>query len=104
MTRIELVTHIAAPCDRCFDLARSVDLHMHSTSTTGERAVAGRTSGLLDLNDDVTWHARHLGFQQTLTSQITTFERPRHSFPRALMSLLLRDIYLDKAAGEEILR
>src|SRR5262249_35023673 len=78
MPRIELVTHIAAPSDRCFDLARSIELHIHSASSTGERAIAGRTSGLLDLGDQVTWQARHFGFQQTLTSRITSFDRPRH--------------------------
>jgi ligand-binding SRPBCC domain-containing protein len=78
MARIELVTHIAAPCDRCFDLARSVEVHVHSTSTTGERAVGGRTSGLLDIHEEVTWRARHFGVWQTLTSRITAFDRPRH--------------------------
>ena len=31
MTRIVLLTSIAAPIERCFDLARSIDLHMAST-------------------------------------------------------------------------
>jgi len=78
MPRIELVTHIAAPCERCFDLARSVEVHIRSTASTGERAIAGRTSGLVELGDEVTWQARHFGFQQTLTSRITAFDRPRH--------------------------
>jgi ligand-binding SRPBCC domain-containing protein len=40
-------------------------------------AVAGVTSGLLGLGDQVTWRARHFGVWQTLTSQITAFDRPR---------------------------
>ncbi len=74
--RIELTIHIAAPRDWCFDLARSVELHTRSTASTGERAIAGRTSGLLALGDEVTWRARHFGVWQTLTSRITAYERP----------------------------
>ncbi len=78
MARITLTTHIAAPCERCFDLARSVDAHVRSTSATGERAVAGKTSGLLGPGDEVTWRARHFGVWQTLTSRVTVFDPPRH--------------------------
>jgi len=47
MTRIVLLTSIAAPIERCFDLARSIDLHMASTNWSGERAIAGVTSGFI---------------------------------------------------------
>jgi ligand-binding SRPBCC domain-containing protein len=78
MPVIELATLILAPAERVFDLARSVDLHLASTAGSGERAVAGVTSGLLGLGDEVTWIARHFGVRWRLTSQITAFERPRH--------------------------
>ena len=78
MARIEVVTTIAAPRDRCFDLARSVDLHTRSTAASGETAVAGRTRGLLELGEEVTWRARHFGVWQTLTSRITAYERPAY--------------------------
>jgi len=71
-----LETRIDAPIDRCFDLARSVDLHTHS-SHVPERAAAGKTSGLLDLGDEVTWEARHFWRQQRLTSRIDAMERPK---------------------------
>jgi hypothetical protein len=54
MPVIELATFIAAPVERVFDLARSIDLHAHSVSSTGERALAGVTSGLINLNEEVT--------------------------------------------------
>ena len=41
MIRIRLTTAITAPIARCFDVSRSVDLHMSSTNWTGERAIAG---------------------------------------------------------------
>lgn len=78
MGRIQLVTYVAAPIERCFDLARSIEAHVESAVGTGERAVAGVTSGLLGLGDEVTWRARHLGVWQTLTSRITAFEAPRY--------------------------
>jgi hypothetical protein len=49
MIRIQLTTAIAAPVKRCFDLARSIDLHMASTDWTGEHAIAGVTAGLIGL-------------------------------------------------------
>ena len=78
MTQIELATLINAPIERCFDLARSIDLHMESTKQTGEQAIAGRTSGLIELGETVTWRARHFGIWQTLTSKITEFDYPNH--------------------------
>lgn len=78
MQTIRLETNIHAPPGRCFDLARSVDLHVDSTPGTGERAVAGRTSGLIGEGEQVTWEARHLGVLQRLTSKITLFDPPGH--------------------------
>lgn len=74
--KIELSTHINAPIERCFDLARSIDLHMVSTKQTGEQAIAGRMTGLIELGETVTWRAKHLGVWQTLTSGVTQFACP----------------------------
>jgi ligand-binding SRPBCC domain-containing protein len=75
---IELTTEVHAPIARTFDLARSVELHTDSTAQTNERAVAGVTSGLMGLGDEVTWRARHFRIWQHLTSRITMFEQPFH--------------------------
>ena len=77
MAVIRLVTEIRAPIERCFDLSLSVDIHMASTAKTNERAIAGVTSGLMQLGDSVTWRAKHLGIVQDLTSTISYFDRPR---------------------------
>jgi ligand-binding SRPBCC domain-containing protein len=74
---IVLRTRVAAPPSRCFDLARDVDLHQRSTAASRERAVAGVTSGLLGLGEQVTWEATHFGVRQRLTSRITEFDPPR---------------------------
>lgn len=79
MAKIILRTEINAPAEHCFDLSRSIDLHQQTTARTRERAIAGRTSGLIELGETVTWRAKHFGVWQKLTSKITTFDYP-HSF------------------------
>lgn len=69
---------IDAPIERCFDAARDLDLHVNSMQHTNERAVAGRMSGLIELDEEVTWRGRHFGVTQHFTSRITAFDRPRH--------------------------
>jgi ligand-binding SRPBCC domain-containing protein len=74
--RISQVVH--APRELLFDLARSVDAHKASTTQTDEEAIAGKTEGLMELGDEVTWRARHFGVRQTLSSRITAFEAPEY--------------------------
>ena len=78
MATFRIVTVIAAPREVCFDLARDIDFHVRSLADTGERAVAGRTAGLIGLGESVTWEARHLGVRQRLTSEVTAFDRPAY--------------------------
>jgi ligand-binding SRPBCC domain-containing protein len=77
MGLIRIVTEIAAPIEQCFDLARDIDFHTRSFEATGERAVAGRSTGLIELGESVTWEARHLGIRQRFTAKVTMFDRPR---------------------------
>jgi len=60
MAKIHLTTFIAAPIERVFNLSRSINLHKISTSGTKEEAIAGVTTGLININETVTWRARHL--------------------------------------------
>jgi ligand-binding SRPBCC domain-containing protein len=78
MVEILLETRIHAPPERVFDLARSIDLHSRSLDWTQEVPVAGRMSGLIGLDETVTWRARHLGVRQHLTSRISAYDRPRY--------------------------
>jgi ligand-binding SRPBCC domain-containing protein len=96
MPIIRIDTDITAPPSRCFDLARSIDAHVASATGTGERAVAGKTSGLLGLDDEVTWQARHLGVTQKLSSRIAAFDRPNHFqdvLVRGAFARLIHDHY-----------
>ena len=90
MGKIVLETFIQAPSDRCFDLCRSVGLHTQSTVQTKEKAVKGKTSGLLGLNDVVTWEARHFGITQHLTVQITAYERPKYFRDSQILGIFKR--------------
>src|ERR1700742_2201981 len=78
MIRLEEATIIKAPIERCFDLSRSVEVHLLSNVHSGEQALAvgGVTSGLVGLSEEVTWRARHFGIWQNLTSRITAMESP----------------------------
>jgi len=80
MVRLEEVTVIRAPIERCFDLARSVEVHLKGNTHWGEEAVAldGVASGLIGCGERVTWRARHFGVRQRLTSEITAMDVPRY--------------------------
>ena len=79
MAVIKLCTFIDAPAERVFNLSRSIELHTISTAHTGETAVAGTTSGLINLGETVTWRAKHLGKWRTMTVKITAMV-PFHFF------------------------
>ena len=85
MPLIELETQIDAHIERVFDLARSIDAHMASTGGSNEKAVAGRTSGLIEDGETVTWEAKHFGIKQRLSVRVTSFDRP-HLFGDEMIS------------------
>src|ERR1700744_1637420 len=76
MPTIHLTTFVAAPAERVFDLARSIDLHRKSMAESAEEAIAGTTSGLIGLDETVTWKAKHLLKTRILKSRITAMNRP----------------------------
>jgi ligand-binding SRPBCC domain-containing protein len=110
MPIIHLTTIINAPIERCFDLARSIDLHQHTSKQTKEKAIAGVTKGLINKGETVTWKAKHFGIMQTLTSVITKMESPysfedcmvegafkkikhRHTFEKKGQQTIMKDIF-----------
>jgi ligand-binding SRPBCC domain-containing protein len=78
MVRVEEITRINAPVERCFDLARSIEVHVLGNVHFGENALAvgDVNSGLIDMGQTVVWRARHFWVWQTLTSRMTAFDRP----------------------------
>ena len=107
MPVITLETVIEAPRERVFDLSRSIDAHQDTTAATGEKAVAGVTSGLLGPDEEVTWQARHFGVVQRLRVKITYFDRPAH-FQDVMLQGAFRSMRRDgrssKPAGQTIMR
>ncbi len=78
MPLIQLKIYIKAPVETVFNLSRDIDVHTRSVSNSRERAVAGVTSGLIGLGEQVTWEAVHFGVKQHLTSKITEFDFPNY--------------------------
>ena len=104
---VEVVTEVRAPATRCFDLARDIDLHLESMRGTGERAVAGKTSGLIGPGEEVTWEAKHLGVRQRFTSRITGFSPPRHfrdEMVRGAFKSFVHDHYFEEHDGTTTVR
>ncbi len=87
MVKLETLTIVNAPIDRCFDLARSVEVHLAGNTHWGEQTVAaaGVTTGLIDLGQCVTWRAKHFAVWQRLTSEIVAMDRPAY-FQDAMIS------------------
>lgn len=79
MPTIHLTTYINGPAERVFDLSRSIHLHQRSMDRFKETAVAGTTTGLIRLNETVTWKARHLGKERMMRVKITQMD-PSRSF------------------------
>ncbi|MDW8849374.1 SRPBCC family protein [Flavobacterium sp. MMLR14_040] len=74
MTTINLTTKIKASKQTVFDASRNIDIHQKSASKTSEKAIAGITSGLINLNETVTWRGKHFGFYLTHKSRITAID------------------------------
>lgn len=78
MPFIHLTTYIAAPQERVFDLSRSIDLHKASMKKHEEKVIDGTLSGLMYLDDTVTWTAKHFFKLRRLKIRITKFHRPEY--------------------------
>ena len=85
MPKIITTIEIDAPIERVFDLSRSIDFHAFSQKHRNERAIGGKTSGLITLGETVKWRATHFGISQKLSVQITQFNRP-FSFRDTMLS------------------
>jgi ligand-binding SRPBCC domain-containing protein len=106
VVRLREVTVIGAPIERCFDLARSVEVHLADNVHSGEAAVAmaGVTSGLVELRERVTWRARHFGAWHQLTSEITAMDRPAYfqdTMIRGALASMTHDHFFKSLSPEE---
>ncbi len=74
MTTIYLITQVNAPIQIVFDVNRDIDIHQQSASKTNEKAIAGVTSGLINLDETVIWRGKHFGVYLNHKSRITAME------------------------------
>ncbi|CAM3985897.1 SRPBCC family protein [Flavobacterium cucumis] len=78
MTQIKITTKIKAPIEIVFDNCRNIDIHQYSASKTNEKAIAGRTSGLINKGETVTWKGKHFGINLNHQSMITKMDFPNY--------------------------
>ncbi|SFD75743.1 SRPBCC family protein [Flavobacterium phragmitis] len=71
MTTIHLTTKIKGSKQIVFDVSRNIDIHQKSASPSKESAIEGVISGLINLDETVTWRGKHFGFYLTHKSRIT---------------------------------
>ena len=67
---------------------------------SSEKPIGGRTSGLIGLNETVTWQAKHFGIRQKLTSKISAYERP-YFFVDEMVKGAFRSIYHEHRFTQE---
>lgn len=107
MPRIEIELLVNAPIERVFDLARCIDLHIETMSESREKAIAGKTSGLIECGETVTWQATHFGINQKLTSKITVFERPYYfqdTMQKGAFKKFTHDHFFEETDGKTLMR
>jgi hypothetical protein len=88
MTVIVYETHVRAPAERCFDLVRSVQLHVDSSTDIAARAVGGRCHGLSNKGDETVWSARFCGLRFRIATRIDKLTCPTKFGDRHTCGLL----------------
>jgi len=73
MYTISDTMHINAPIERCFLLSTSIDLVALSLNM---KSVMGKTTGLIEANDQLVWHGWKFGLPQMHETLITGYDRP----------------------------
>lgn len=107
MIELDMVMTIDAPVQRCFDLSRSIEVHLLGNTHFGEQATAGISSGLIGLGEQVTWRAKHFGVRQKLTSAITRYDPPGYfqdTMLRGAFKSMQHDHYFCEVDGKTEMR
>ncbi len=78
MTQIKVTTTINAPIEMVFNNCRNIDIHQYSASKTNEKAIAGRTTELINKGETVTWKGNHFGIYIQHQSIISEMDFPNY--------------------------
>ncbi|MDN3461024.1 hypothetical protein [Rhodococcus sp. APC 3903] len=76
MSSFVVTNEIAADASVVFGLELDTDIHAESMKKSGESAVTSTGSSALKLSVEVTFSGRHLGFTWSMTSKISSYNRP----------------------------
>lgn len=76
MPTIRLETHIHAPQETVFDLARDLEIHAQTVPQTREMAWGASEGNKVGAGDRLTFEATHFSVRQRLVVQVTAFEPP----------------------------
>ncbi|MBN8649979.1 MAG: hypothetical protein J0L67_01025 [Cytophagales bacterium] len=76
MTKIEISTHILAPIDRCFDLARCGEIFPIQTHLVHEDSNKKLNTNLLDVGQRINHNIRYFGIHFEIESVITRCIKP----------------------------
>ena len=76
MIRLHHRAIVRARISLCFDLARSVDVHIATAESIGAKAIGGRQHGLSEPGDSTSWSAVFFGCRFGITTGITQLVWP----------------------------
>lgn len=102
-------TSVALPPDLgrplLFELALDPDVHAAGQSRHRERVSSRTGAGHLRLGDEVTFEARHLGMQWSMTARVTALDRPVRFVDEQVRGpfAAFRHEHLFEAAGDRTL-
>ncbi|SHJ02993.1 SRPBCC family protein [Flavobacterium terrae] len=117
MTNLHFETITNTEVELIFNLSRNIDAHLDSLHKTKEKAISGKTHGLIELGEKVTWEGKHFGLYLTHESTITQMSKfesftdemtkgcfksfiHHHRFiPQNTSTLMIDDIYYETPFG-----
>jgi ligand-binding SRPBCC domain-containing protein len=95
--------HIQAPIERCFLLSTSIELVQR---TLGMRPISGKTSGLVEMGDQLVWVGWKFGLPQMHETLITGYRRPdffQDTMARGRFKTFSHDHSFTEIAGRTLL-
>ncbi len=103
MYTISDTIHINAPIERCFLLSTSIEL---VARTLEMRPVSGKTSGLIEANDQLVWRGWKFGLPQMHETLITGYDKPhffQDTMGRGRFKHFHHDHHFAEVAGHTLL-
>jgi ligand-binding SRPBCC domain-containing protein len=76
MPKIHLTSHVNAPIERVFQLARSTSLHKAVLRGFKGGKLEGGSEGIMGVGDKVTFSLRFMGRQRVLVTRIESLDMP----------------------------